>query len=500
MRTMLTRVSTTTAVLLLGSALALACSVPVFRYALERWQADPYVLLVFHEGPLSPEQQALIEKFRAFEQPAPGEPGRITPVNLHVEAFDVKDDLHEEVAGIWKRHEAQARVDDGALPWMVLRFPWESGLPADVWSGPFTEANLDRLLVSPKRNELATRILGGDSAVWLVIGSGDAERDAKVAKDLKAELETVEKLAILPEISPEDQEMLAPGGPKLEVKFSVLPVNRDDPRDEFFVHSLLTAARANIENQIAGIDLQLADRRKRLEEMEKDPEVDPEALAQRKEGLVNITRRYDEMKEHLRQGIADLDGPVVVPVTGRGRAIDFLAGEGLVPAAYSGWCSFLLGPCSCEIKGQNPGYDLLISADWIGRISGEFTVKQALPPLTGPFATIAAVPADHSFPTESDGAADESEGAVASGVATTGVGGDSAPAPGVANASAENEGSATSAAGETVSASAPESSSPAAVSVEGESLLLRNVALALVGGIVIVLGAGVALQWKRREG
>ena len=34
-------------------ALAEACNVPVFRYALERWRADPYRVTVFHEGPLT---------------------------------------------------------------------------------------------------------------------------------------------------------------------------------------------------------------------------------------------------------------------------------------------------------------------------------------------------------------------------------------------------------------------------------------------------------------
>src|SRR5512136_1886912 len=29
---------------------ALACSVPVFRYALERWPASPYEAVVFHRG------------------------------------------------------------------------------------------------------------------------------------------------------------------------------------------------------------------------------------------------------------------------------------------------------------------------------------------------------------------------------------------------------------------------------------------------------------------
>ena len=40
--------------LLLGSSpRAEACSVPVFRYALERWKASPYEVLVYHRGKLA---------------------------------------------------------------------------------------------------------------------------------------------------------------------------------------------------------------------------------------------------------------------------------------------------------------------------------------------------------------------------------------------------------------------------------------------------------------
>ena len=42
-----------------------ACQVPVFRYALERWQSDKYELLVISEGPLNTEQAELLH---ALEQ------------------------------------------------------------------------------------------------------------------------------------------------------------------------------------------------------------------------------------------------------------------------------------------------------------------------------------------------------------------------------------------------------------------------------------------------
>ena len=40
---------------------AQACSVPVFRYALERFEVDPYEFVVFHRGPLAPDVKPAID-------------------------------------------------------------------------------------------------------------------------------------------------------------------------------------------------------------------------------------------------------------------------------------------------------------------------------------------------------------------------------------------------------------------------------------------------------
>ena len=49
------------AILILGTPiLAWACSVPVFRYALEMWPPDEYEVVLFHQGPLNKEQKQLL--------------------------------------------------------------------------------------------------------------------------------------------------------------------------------------------------------------------------------------------------------------------------------------------------------------------------------------------------------------------------------------------------------------------------------------------------------
>jgi hypothetical protein len=41
-----------------------------------------------------------------------------------------------------------------------------------------------------------------------------------------------------------------------------------------------------------------------------------------------------------------------------------LIGAGITPQNIQEAAGFLAGPCSCEVKEQNPGFDLLVGTDW----------------------------------------------------------------------------------------------------------------------------------------
>jgi hypothetical protein len=62
--------------------------------------------------------------------------------------------------------------------------------------------------------------------------------------------------------------------------------------------------------------------------------------------------------------LADATGPVVFPIFGQGRALYALVGEGIKHETIDRAATFLIGKCSCEVKEQNPGFDLLLAADW----------------------------------------------------------------------------------------------------------------------------------------
>src|SRR3954449_5257147 len=110
--------------LIVACALALAgdaraCSVPVFRYALERWKPSPYPVHVFHRGPLTDSQKAALAK---LEDPA-------VPVNLKLDVVDL-DEAADEAKTLWQRHGR-----DKALPFVVVEYPEARESQAPAWTG-----------------------------------------------------------------------------------------------------------------------------------------------------------------------------------------------------------------------------------------------------------------------------------------------------------------------------------------------------------------------------
>ena len=67
---------------------------------------------------------------------------------------------------------------------------------------------------------------------------------------------------------------------------------------------------------------------------------------------------------HFYSGLEEIDEPVVFPVFGRGRVLGTLAGDEIEAQNIQDVIAFLLNPCSCQIKIANPGFDLLMRADW----------------------------------------------------------------------------------------------------------------------------------------
>jgi hypothetical protein len=212
------------AVLLLTAGPAQACNVPVFRYALERWPADPYQVAVFHRGPLSSEDQALVKALSDAD-------GK--QVNCVFRLIDLDKEQDQEQV---KQFEEKFKPD---YPYLVVRYPEASRLGVNVWAGRLNKTVVEGLLDSPARRELARRILAGESAVWVLLESGRKDQDDAVEKRLQAQLKELPQVLKLPERSNSPSDRINEDGPPLKIAFSVLRVSRSDPAEALFVQMLL---------------------------------------------------------------------------------------------------------------------------------------------------------------------------------------------------------------------------------------------------------------------
>ena len=209
-----------------------------------------------------------------------------------------------------------------ALPWMVLCYPDNDPAIPSAWAGPLTAANIALVADSPVRKAIAQHIIGGDSAAWLLLTCGEAALDEAAEKTLRTELKRLESELKLP-----DDPAARPEDKPLKIAFSVVRLTASDPAEAVLIGNLLR----------------------------RDPDV-----AKRRE-------------------------PIVFPVFGRGRALCALVGEKMIIRDnLEAAAKFLTGPCSCEAKEQNPGMDLLLSADWDAAFAAAKPVVSQLPTLGPP--------------------------------------------------------------------------------------------------------------------
>ena len=335
------RKTTVCLILLVAAVITEACQVPVFRYALERWQPDHYQLVIVHDGNLTSEEQA---NLTYLEENLVGPNGPM--INLRFEALDLAKE--EKQFARWKKLHS----DQNASVSIHLFFPFEA-FEQDtdpIWNGNFTRNHINQILDSPIRRELVKRILSGDSAVWIFLESGNRKEDEALFKTLEKYAKIAEKEISVPEgviqqsalddpnllLGPGDEENILESSVPLKIAFSILRLSRKDPQ-EVILRSMLL---------------------------------------------------------HLEDDLLDKemeDKPMLFPVFGKGRVLPPLISAGISEENALADCGYLCGACSCQVKNQNPGMDILVKADWWTALEGSSAIaEKELPPLTGVEDLIAA--------------------------------------------------------------------------------------------------------------
>ena len=190
-----------TLIIALGTSAACACTIPVFRFALDRWEADKFHLVLPQAVAKEPAIQDLLRPLRANGK-----------ANLDF-----------------------ATATDSAQPDTVLRYSRASD--KQVWSGKLDAATLSAVLDSPARKKLMQQILAGDSIIWLIADSGSPLDTAEVER-IEKRLKFLEQVASLPIQDPNDPDSQLGPGPPLKLKFTTLRLRLDDPAERMLLHML----------------------------------------------------------------------------------------------------------------------------------------------------------------------------------------------------------------------------------------------------------------------
>jgi len=178
-----------------------ACTIPVFRYALDRWEADKFHLVL----PVSAAQDMALQD-------------ALRPLRANGTAnMDI------------------STSPDATVKMAELRNSRESSQL--VWSGALNGAALAALLDSPARKKLLERILAGDSFIWVIAYNGSPLDEVEVAR-IEKRLRFLEQVASLPIQDPNDPDSQLGPGPPLRLKFTTLRLRRDDPAESTLLRML----------------------------------------------------------------------------------------------------------------------------------------------------------------------------------------------------------------------------------------------------------------------
>ena len=198
---------------------------------------------------------------------------------------------------------------------------------------PFFKGKLkdrSKLVSSPVRTQIFNKLTTGTSAVWILLKSGNAEADLKAEETLSkslAEAAVIYSKKIEEKKDEDDLKKDLLTSIPLEVKFEYISLDRHSAEENIFINMLLT----------------------------------------------------------LEPDLKEIKQPMAFAVYGRGRCLPPLIGKGISRNnLVNEDCAYLCGDCTCEVKEQNPGTDLLIAHDWEKALEGKRLVNdKKLPALTG---------------------------------------------------------------------------------------------------------------------
>lgn len=216
---------------------------------------------------------------------------------------------------------------DNGKPIIFLLPPAEQGVHEVIWKGELNSENVKRIIDSPARQKIVQNIQKGDAVTWVLVEGNDKIKNDKAKNTLQEELVVLsQKLKLASDATDVEGNLLDIDIIQKGVSFSMLSISRDNAAEEVFIQMLL----------------------------------------------------------HTEADLPFVKSPMAFPVFGRGRVLYALVGNGIKSKLIEATCNSVIGWCSCTIKEDNPGADLLFTADWEA-VAGDSTwIKEVdLPEITG---------------------------------------------------------------------------------------------------------------------
>ena len=247
-----------------------------------------------------------------------------------IDVKSIQDHLDHSVANV-EIDSKPVPVPDGHVQ---IRFAksdqlwWDAPLPGDD-----PKKGLDILLDSPAREKIVRQLASGVSVVWVLLESGDKKADDAAYLQLTNRLAYLQKVIEIPppadnggndgESGPDPLNVPVP----LKIAYSAVRVSRNDPKEVGLVAQLL-----------------------------------------------NVVPNLQSVKS-----------PIAYPVFGRALTMQPIYGQKFKDSSIDIRTGFASGACSCQVKDQNPGVDLLVTADWDSLFqSVNKNVKRPSPEKTNP--------------------------------------------------------------------------------------------------------------------
>lgn len=291
------------AVVITTAAALIACETPVYRFAMYRWEPAAYSVYYLHEGEPSTDHQAVLDRFAELQfgsDASSAESVNIDVVDVDTSDVDVNVHLPPSVSAVWQEVGS-------TLPTFLVIAPGGRLLHTG-------ELNLDdaNALVDSPARQSASRLLDLEHvAVFYLLESEDDDDANDTARRAIRDVIDLAEAGLLVADEPLSG-VLHPdennGNEDVDatMMLATVSVSRDDPAERWLVRMLL----------------------------------------------------------HVEEDLEGLSEPMVFPVFGRGRALEPFIGGGITTDNLTGAVTYVTGSCSCEIKEQNPGMDLLTRWDW----------------------------------------------------------------------------------------------------------------------------------------